>query len=560
MTSLAVCAGAPNRPRLHAAAGGRGARARDDRRRSRGGDHGVRHGAGVRRQRAPARARPLRRGARSDRADRDEGRHGATGRRLGAGRPGEGDPRRLRGEPRRARRPPDRPLPPARARPADAVAHVGARARPPRRRGPRAARGGGEREPAAARRGARARPRRGRPGRAEPLDDRALRGGVLERCAEAGVALVAHSPLGGVRRAASLARHEALAAVAAAHGATPAEVALAWLLGLSPLVVAIPGARRPETARSAARAAGLVLEDGEREASIARSGGPARFGPAQPRDDADVVLVMGIPGAGKSRVAEEYVARGYVRLNRDERGGSLTEIAEALGRPAGVGASGVVLDNTYLTRATAQPRDRDGGPARRPGAVRLARHTARAGTGQPGRAAARALRRAADPGGAEAALARAGRALAHLADACAPRARAAGAGRGAGRDRAGCVRREPASGLAGVFVAAAAWEHALEHGDTSAPHLVFDWSPDGASDALDAAAARLAAAVAGPVESALCPHPAGPPTCWCRPPLPGLPLAFARAHGVDPARSLLVGTGPAHRTLATALGARCVLV
>ena len=59
--------------------------------------------------------------------------------------------------------------------------------------------------------------------------------------------------------------------------------------------------------------------------------------------------------------------------------------------------------------------------------------------------------------------------------------------------------REPASGLAGVFVAAAAWEHALEHGDTSAPHLVFDWSPDGTSDALDAAAARLAAAVAGPV-------------------------------------------------------------
>ena len=28
------------------------------------------------------------------------------------------------------------------------------------------------------------------------------------------------------------------------------------------------------------------------------------------------------------------------------------------------------------------------------------------------------------------------------------------------------------------------------------------------------------------------------------PPLPGLPLAFARAHGIDPARSLVVGTGP----------------
>jgi hypothetical protein len=50
-------------------------------------------------------------------------------------------------------------------------------------------------------------------------------------------------------------------------------------------------------------------------------------------------------------------------------------------------------------------------------------------------------------------------------------------------------------------------------------------------------------------------HPAGPPTCWCWPPLPGLPLALARAHGVDPARSILVGRSPAHRTLAATLGA-----
>jgi histidinol phosphatase-like enzyme len=56
----------------------------------------------------------------------------------------------------------------------------------------------------------------------------------------------------------------------------------------------------------------------------------------------------------------------------------------------------------------------------------------------------------------------------------------------------------------------------------------------------------------------VCTHPGGPPTCWCRPPLPGLPLAFARAHGIDPARSTLVGTSPAHRTLAARLGSRYV--
>ena len=66
--------------------------------------------------------------------------------------------------------------------------------------------------------------------------------------------------------------------------------------------------------------------------------------------------------------------------------------------------------------------------------------------------------------------------------------------------------------------------------------------------------------VSGPVEAAVCPHGGDPPRCWCRPPLPGLPLAFARTHNADPARSLLVGARPAHRTLATTLGARYVHV
>jgi hypothetical protein len=127
--------------------------------------------------------------------------------------------------------------------------------------------------------------------------------------------------------------------------------------------------------------------------------------------------------------------------------------------------------------------------------------------------------------------------------------------------------RAPPTGRArtGVFVAAAAlrhpgWERALQAGDGDAPHLVFDWSADGALDMLDPWVARLTAAVSGPVESALCLHPAGPPSCWCRPPLPGLPLAFARANDVEPSRSILFGAGPAHRTLAATLGARYVSV
>ena len=60
---------------------------------------------------------------------------------------------------------------------------------------------------------------------------------------------------------------------------------------------------------------------------------------------------MGIPGAGKSRLAHEYVARGYRRLNRDERGGSLRMLADALDEELSSGVRRIVLDNTYLTRA-----------------------------------------------------------------------------------------------------------------------------------------------------------------------------------------------------------------
>jgi DNA-binding helix-hairpin-helix protein with protein kinase domain len=122
------------------------------------------------------------------------------------------------------------------------------------------------------------------------------------------------------------------------------------LLDLSPVVVPIPGARRPETARSAARAASVVLAEDER-ARLARAFGAIRREPRrQVVGDGEAVIVMGIPGAGKSRLARDYADRGYERLNRDERGGSLRRLAAALDERLGAGARRVVLDNTYLTR------------------------------------------------------------------------------------------------------------------------------------------------------------------------------------------------------------------
>jgi hypothetical protein len=273
---------------------------------------------------------------------------------------------------------------------------------------------------------------------------------------------------------------------------------------------------------------------------------------------------MGIPGAGKSRGAEEYVARGYLRLNRDERGGSLRALAQTLDEQLAAGVGQVVLDNTYVTRASrshvidAARRHRV--PARciwmdtplGAAQVNLVLRLLERFGSLPSPEELRGLARR-EPGAlTPTSQMRALRELEPPSD-----------DEGFASVERVAFNRAPsaAHGRPGVFLAAAAlshdgWTHALESADPRAPHLVFDWNPDGGLDALADCVARVSTEVSGAVEAALCPHPAGPPTCWCRPPLPGLPLAFARRHGVDASGSIVIGTGPAHRTLAGALGAR----
>ena len=57
-------------------------------------------------------------------------------------------------------------------------------------------------------------------------------------------------------------------------------------------------------------------------------------------------------GSGKSTLAASYAARGYLRLNRDELGGTLAALARRLDRELASGARHVVIDNTYPSRAS----------------------------------------------------------------------------------------------------------------------------------------------------------------------------------------------------------------
>ncbi len=376
------------------------------------------------------------------------------------------------------------------------------------------------------------------------LDDRALRGGLVARCEEKDLALIAHSPLGGPRRAGTLARRPELAGDARAHGVTPAEIALARLLALAPGVVAIPGATRPETARSAARAARVTLP-----AVPATTPRPARAHAG----DGDVVLVMGIPGAGKTRVAQDYARRGYVRLNRDERGGGLRQLAETLDAELAGGTRRVVLDNTYLTRASRsyvlEAASRHGVAVR---CVWLDTPLAQAQVNL----VQRLLEQFGHLPMPEELRDRARRTEGILTPTSQMRTFRELEPPAEDEDFVEIEHvpfvRKPGGGRPGVFVAAAALaDPGFESPRPGAPHLVFDWRPGAQEDVLDPLVARLSGVVAG----AICPHGAGPPTCWCRPPLPGLPLAFAHAHGLDLAGSVLVGTSSAHRTLAATLGA-----
>jgi aryl-alcohol dehydrogenase-like predicted oxidoreductase/histidinol phosphatase-like enzyme/predicted kinase len=423
--------------------------------------------------------------------------------------------------------------------------------------------------------------------------------GVAAYCVANGLPLLAYRPLGGPARRQRTRTDPALVEIAARHGASPFEIALAWLRDLSHLVVPLPGATRVETARSIARAGRIALTDDDRAVMDQRcpAGRALRVGPSSRPDAppaatdramaaAEVALVMGLPGAGKSTLAANLVAEEYQRLNRDETGGTLRDLIPALDAALASPNPRVVLDNTYVSRKSRAEVIR--AASARGVAVRciwLSTSVEDAQTNAVWRIVSRygrlpadgeldALRRTDAAAMLPAVQFRYQRAL-EPPDASEGFSRIDVVPFERRRDpslvnraiivwcdgvllRSKSGRRVPADpddvevvpGRAAVL---------RKHQDSGWRILGMSWQPEIAAGAqspagADAVFTRMRELLDLQIEIEHCPHAAGPPVCWCRKPLPGLGVLFAHRHRLDPPQCIYVGPGPQDRAFARRLG------
>lgn len=283
---------------------------------------------------------------------------------------------------------------------------------------------------------------------------------------------------------------------------------------------------------------------------------------------------MGIPASGKTTRARHYEALGYERLNRDERGGTLATLAKALQRRLAEGARRLVLDNTYARRA-------DRGLvielAQRYGVAVRCEHLAipieqaqrqavqrmleaherllepeelakKGGKIDPSTIPPRALftwQRDLEPPSLDEGFA----ALQALPPPP-PRAEPSGAPALLVELDELIWRGKPQR--PGELVLADGAAEQLRGWRAMGWQLAGTlWRPEHPPAELLAA---LEAALGVPFPVAVCRHPAGPPVCWCRKPLPGMALWLARRHHFALARSLHLGRGPADRGFALRAG------
>jgi aryl-alcohol dehydrogenase-like predicted oxidoreductase/histidinol phosphatase-like enzyme/predicted kinase len=424
--------------------------------------------------------------------------------------------------------------------------------------------------------------------------DESLLSGVVEYCIANAIRLLAYRPLGGSKRRRRMLTDPVLTDLAARHGATPFEIALAWVSSVSGQVLPLPGPTRVETARSSARVPAIRLTD-EDHARLAerfpavrtlRFRAQSSVQRTDERSGGEVVLIMGLPAAGKSTAARQFVGEGYVRLNRDETGGSLASLLPALDREIAAGATRIVLDNTYVSRksraaviqAAAQRRcsvrciwlSTSLEDAQVNAAWRIVTRQGRLVAPEDlsslgprdvsvfGPTVQFRYQRELEPPDASEGFSAidvmpferrhdpsfVNRALIVWCDGVLHRSRAG--------------RRSPES-PADVEVYGERAHVLRRYADEGWRLLGLAWRPEvsernrSAAD-VDAEFTRMQELLGVPIEVEYCPHGAGAPTCWCRKPLPGLGVVFIQRYCLDVSHCVYVGSGPQDPLFARRLG------
>lgn len=203
--------------------------------------------------------------------------------------------------------------------------------------------------------------------------------GMLAWTARSEIPFLAYRVLGGTAKVGKWETHRTIGPWAKQRNVPATALAIAAIARLGTHVYPVIGATRMESLRASLEAMrfagdeelwGLVQSKFSMEAeagAIQAIEGPGVAEKTEgtsvvkleeglgPGSTPEVVLLMGIQGAGKSELVREYEASGYERLNRDALGGSLEGMVVRLRERVRAGVTRVVLDNTYPTRVSRAP-------------------------------------------------------------------------------------------------------------------------------------------------------------------------------------------------------------